>query len=121
VESVSQQISVSQTDGWIIPQQPAIIFAARRRMHIPVLVAGNANRATVFGPGPKRSANIVTICVGTMENIQISNSKRIRQNRMPASTQLTCNYRATSLPTALIQWPKPWQGTGEDFRQVCPG
>jgi para-nitrobenzyl esterase len=40
-------------DGWVVPQQPAVIFAARQQMHIPVLLGSNANEATVFGPGPK--------------------------------------------------------------------
>ena len=38
-------------DGWIIPQQPARIFAEGRQMHIPVLVGSTANEATVFGHG----------------------------------------------------------------------
>ena len=39
-------------DGWVIPEQPARIFAAGRQAHIPVLVGSNADEATVFGPGP---------------------------------------------------------------------
>ncbi len=39
-------------DGWVIPEQPARIFAEGRQAHIPVLVGSNADEATVFGPGP---------------------------------------------------------------------
>ncbi len=38
-------------DGWVVPQQPAKIFAEGRQMHIPVLVGSNADEATVFGHG----------------------------------------------------------------------
>ena len=38
-------------DGWVIPQQPAKIFAEGRQLHIPVLVGSNADEATVFGHG----------------------------------------------------------------------
>jgi para-nitrobenzyl esterase len=36
-------------DGWVIPEQPARIFAEGRQMHIPVIVGSNADEATVFG------------------------------------------------------------------------
>ncbi len=36
-------------DGWIIPKQPAQIFAEGKEMHIPILVGSNADEATVFG------------------------------------------------------------------------
>lgn len=36
-------------DGWIIPKQPAQIFAQGKEMHIPILVGSNADEATVFG------------------------------------------------------------------------
>jgi para-nitrobenzyl esterase len=39
-------------DGWIIPDQPAKIFADGEQAHIPVLVGSNADESTVFGPGP---------------------------------------------------------------------
>jgi para-nitrobenzyl esterase len=39
-------------DGWVIPDQPARIFAEDRQARIPVLVGSNADEATVFGPGP---------------------------------------------------------------------
>ena len=39
-------------DGWVIPDQPARIFAEGRQAPIPVLVGSNADEATVFGPGP---------------------------------------------------------------------
>lgn len=39
-------------DGWVIPEQPARIFAEGRQARIPVLVGSNADEATVFGPGP---------------------------------------------------------------------
>ena len=39
-------------DGWVVPEQPAKIFAEGRQAHIPVLVGSNADEATVFGPGP---------------------------------------------------------------------
>jgi len=39
-------------DGWVVPEQPAKIFAEGRQAHVPVLVGSNADEATVFGPGP---------------------------------------------------------------------
>lgn len=39
-------------DGWVVPEQPARIFAEGRQAHIPVLVGSNADEATVFGLGP---------------------------------------------------------------------
>lgn len=36
-------------DGWIVPEQPARIFAAGRELSIPVLAGSNADEATVFG------------------------------------------------------------------------
>lgn len=35
-------------DGWIIPKQPARIFAEGKQLHIPILVGSNADEATVF-------------------------------------------------------------------------
>ena len=35
-------------DGWVIPEQPAKIFAEGKQIHIPVLVGSNADEATVF-------------------------------------------------------------------------
>ena len=44
-------------DGWVIPQQPALVFAEGRQMKIPVLVGSNATEASVFGHGgPKTLA-----------------------------------------------------------------
>jgi para-nitrobenzyl esterase len=41
-------------DGWVIPEQPAKMFARRKQLNIPVLVGSNADEATVFGhAGPK--------------------------------------------------------------------
>ena len=41
-------------DGWVVPEQPAKIFAEGRQMHIPVIVGSNADEATVFGhAGPQ--------------------------------------------------------------------
>jgi para-nitrobenzyl esterase len=39
-------------DGWVIPEQPAQVFARGRQMPLPVLVGSNADEATVLGPGP---------------------------------------------------------------------
>jgi para-nitrobenzyl esterase len=39
-------------DGWVIPDQPARIFAEDRQARIPILTGSNADEATVFGPGP---------------------------------------------------------------------
>jgi para-nitrobenzyl esterase len=36
-------------DGWVIPEQPAKIFAEAKQIHVPVLVGSNADEATVFG------------------------------------------------------------------------
>jgi para-nitrobenzyl esterase len=35
-------------DGWVVPKQPAKIFAEGKQVHIPVLVGSNADEATVF-------------------------------------------------------------------------
>jgi len=41
-------------DGWVVPEQPAKIFAEGRQMHVPVIVGSNADEATVFGrAGPQ--------------------------------------------------------------------
>jgi para-nitrobenzyl esterase len=41
-------------DGWVIPEQPARVFAQGRQLPIPVLVGSNATEASVFGrKGPK--------------------------------------------------------------------
>lgn len=42
----------ASVDGWVLPDQPARIFAQGRQMRIPVLIGSNADEATVFGPGP---------------------------------------------------------------------
>ena len=39
-------------DGWVIPDQPAKVFAEDRQAPVPVLVGSNADEATVFAPGP---------------------------------------------------------------------
>ena len=36
-------------DGWVVPEQPAKIFAEGQQLKIPVLVGSNADEATVFG------------------------------------------------------------------------
>jgi len=36
-------------DGWVVPEQPATIFAKGKQMHVSVLVGSNADEATVFG------------------------------------------------------------------------
>jgi len=38
-------------DGWVVPEQPAKIFAEGRENKVPVLVGSNADEATVFGHG----------------------------------------------------------------------
>jgi para-nitrobenzyl esterase len=37
-------------DDWVVPEQPARIFALGRQMRVPMLVGSNADEATVFGP-----------------------------------------------------------------------
>jgi para-nitrobenzyl esterase len=44
-------------DGWVVPEQPAKIFAAGRQMHVPVLVGSNADEATVFGNGGPKTVD----------------------------------------------------------------
>ncbi len=44
-------------DGWVVPEQPAKIFAEGRQAHVPVLVGSNADEATVFGHGPATLAD----------------------------------------------------------------
>jgi para-nitrobenzyl esterase len=36
-------------DGWIVPEQPAKIFAEGKQMRVPVVVGSNAEEATAFG------------------------------------------------------------------------
>jgi para-nitrobenzyl esterase len=36
-------------DGWVVPEQPAKIFAQGKQLKIPVLVGSNADETTVFG------------------------------------------------------------------------
>jgi para-nitrobenzyl esterase len=38
-------------DGWVVPEQPAKIFAEGRELKTPILVGSNADEATVFGHG----------------------------------------------------------------------
>jgi para-nitrobenzyl esterase len=38
-------------DGWIVPEQPAKMFAEGREMAVPILVGSNADEATVFSHG----------------------------------------------------------------------
>ncbi len=44
-------------DGWVVPEQPAKIFAEGKQMHIPVLIGSNANEATVFGHGGPKTVD----------------------------------------------------------------
>jgi len=36
-------------DGWVVPEQPAKIFAERKQLLVPILIGSNADEATVFG------------------------------------------------------------------------
>jgi len=38
-------------DGWVVPAQPAQIFAEKKQLRIPILIGSNADEATVFGDG----------------------------------------------------------------------
>ena len=50
VWSQDRQIHFDATvDGWILPEQPAKIYAEGKELQIPVLVGSNADEATVFG------------------------------------------------------------------------
>jgi para-nitrobenzyl esterase len=44
-------------DGWIVPEQPAKIFAEGKELHIPILVGSNRDEATVFGHGGPKTVN----------------------------------------------------------------
>ena len=44
-------------DGWVVPEQPAKIFAEGKQMHIPVMIGSNANEATVFGHGGPKTVD----------------------------------------------------------------
>jgi para-nitrobenzyl esterase len=44
-------------DGWIVPEQPAKIFAEGKQMRVPVLVGSNANEGTVFGRGGPKTVD----------------------------------------------------------------
>jgi para-nitrobenzyl esterase len=37
-------------DGWVVPEQPAKIFAEGRQIHVPVIVGSNSDESTVLGP-----------------------------------------------------------------------
>lgn len=39
----------ANVEGWVVPKQPAQIFAEGKQMHIPILVGSTADEATVFG------------------------------------------------------------------------
>jgi para-nitrobenzyl esterase len=39
----------AMVDGWVIPEQPAKIFAEDRQIHVPVIVGSNSDEATVLG------------------------------------------------------------------------
>jgi carboxylesterase type B len=57
-------------DGWVIPEQPARIFAEGRQACIPVLVGGNADEATVFGPWIRLlKVFCVFLVLRTLENL----------------------------------------------------
>jgi para-nitrobenzyl esterase len=54
--SKDPQVSLDAVvDGWVIPEQPAKIFAEGKQLHIPVLVGSTADEATIFvgHNGPK--------------------------------------------------------------------
>ena len=40
-------------DGWVVPEQPAKLFAERKQAPVPILIGSNADEATVFGLGVK--------------------------------------------------------------------
>jgi para-nitrobenzyl esterase len=42
-------------DGWVIPEQPAKIFAQEKQLRVPVLVGSNADEATVFGHATEKT------------------------------------------------------------------
>jgi para-nitrobenzyl esterase len=44
-------------DGWVVPEQPAKIFAEGRELRVPVLVGSNADEATVFGHGGPKTVD----------------------------------------------------------------
>jgi para-nitrobenzyl esterase len=44
-------------DGWIIPRQPAQIFAEEKQMRIPILIGSNADEANVFGHNDPKTVN----------------------------------------------------------------
>jgi para-nitrobenzyl esterase len=44
-------------DGWIVPEQPAKIFAESKQMQVAVLVGSNADEATVFGHSSLKSVD----------------------------------------------------------------
>lgn len=44
-------------DGWIVPEQPAKIFAEGKELHIPILVGSNSDEATVFGHGGPKTVD----------------------------------------------------------------
>ena len=40
-------------DGWVVPEQPAKIFAEQKQSPVPILIGSNADEATVFNLGVK--------------------------------------------------------------------
>jgi para-nitrobenzyl esterase len=42
-------------DGWVIPAQPAAIFAAGKQSHVPVIVGSNADDGSLFSMNPPKT------------------------------------------------------------------
>lgn len=42
-------------DGWVIPEQPAAIFAKGKQAHVPVLVGSNADDGSMFAFNPPKT------------------------------------------------------------------
>jgi para-nitrobenzyl esterase len=45
-------------DRWVVPEQPAQIFAEGKQLRIPILVGSNADEATVFGHNDLKTVSV---------------------------------------------------------------
>lgn len=45
-------------DGWVLPRQPAAIFATGRQEPVPVIIGSNANEGSIFGDDPSGPATV---------------------------------------------------------------
>ena len=64
-KSVDEILSASDTagvleavDGWVLPEQPAAVFAAGRQAPVPVIIGSNADEGSMFADDPSGPATV---------------------------------------------------------------